>query len=94
MTLNFTFKFKDLAGKDIPGDNGNAGKILANMLSQQNKGNSIKMYDWALKLWNGKPIEVDDSDFDVLIALIENSEFLTIMAKAPLIEYMKSVKKK
>lgn len=94
MTLNFNFKIKDLAGKAIEGPNGNAGKLLAQMLSGLNKGNSVKLYDWALKLWNGKPLEIDDTDADVLSGLIDGSEFLTVMGKVPLIEYIKSVKEK
>lgn len=92
MKLNFNWNLKGLDGKEMV--NNNAGKVLANALAAQNKGNSIKLHDWALKLWNGNAIEVDNTDVDVLLALIEESEFLTVLGKAPMIEYIKKVKEK
>lgn len=92
MKLDFKFNITDLAGKEIP--NSSADKILANTLSTLNKGNSIKLYDWALKLWNGKGIEIDDTDTEVLQGIIETSEMLTVLSKAQMIEYIKSKKPK
>lgn len=92
MKLNLNWNLKGLDGKELAGNN--AGKILANALAGQNKGNSIKLHDWALKLWNGTALEIDDTDAEVLVALIEASEMLTVLAKAPLIEYVKKVKEK
>ena len=94
MKLDFNFQVKALDGKDIQGEGGSAGKILGGFLSAQNKGNSIKLYDWALKTWNATPLEIDDTDADVLIGLIETTEMLTVLAKVPLMEYIKSVKAK
>jgi hypothetical protein len=90
MKLDFNFQFKGLDGKETQGES--AGKILSSVLAAQNKGNAIKLYDWALKLYNDKPLEIDKTDAEVLSALIENSEALTIIAKVPLMEYIKSVK--
>jgi hypothetical protein len=92
MKLNLNWNIKDLAGKDIP--NANAGKTLAQSLAGQNKGNSVKLYDWSIKLWNDKPLEIDDTDSDVLMAMIDTSELLTILSKAQIIEYIKKVKEK
>ncbi len=92
MTLNFNFNFIGLNGKEIP--DGNAGKILANTLSGLNKGNSIKLWDWSLKLFNGKVIEIDEADYAVLKALIEENDGLTILGKAQLVSYMESEKAK
>lgn len=92
MKLDFNFDIKDLTGNAIKGQT--AGKILAQMLSQQSKGNSLKLYDWALKLWNDKPIEIDATDSDVLLSLVESSEYLTIISKVPIMNYIKSVKEK
>lgn len=92
MKLNLNWNLKGLDGKELVGNN--AGKILANALAGHNKGNSIKLHDWALKLYNGTALEIDDTDSDVLIALIESSEFLTVLSKAPMIEYIKKVKEK
>lgn len=94
MNLNFNFKLKDLNGKSIEGDNGNAGKILGQMLFSQNKGNSLKLHDWALKVFNNKPIDLDDTDTNVLYGLIEQSEWLLVASKAPMLSYIDSVKDK
>jgi hypothetical protein len=90
MKLDFNFQFKGLDGKEMKGDS--AGQVLSQVLASQNKGNSIKLYDWALKLYNGQELEIDDTDADVLIGLIESTEALTIMAKVPLVNYIKSKK--
>lgn len=84
MKLNFNFKIKDLDQKEIPG--ADANKLLANTLSQQNQGNSMKLYDWALRLWRGEALEIDDTDAMVLKELIDKSQVLTVMAKKPLID--------
>lgn len=89
MRLDFNFEIKDLSGKDIPGQT--AGKLIAQVLGYQNKGNSIKLYDWALKLWNGTALEIDKTDAEVLYAIVEASEFLTIISKVPIMKYIKSV---
>lgn len=90
MKINLNWNLKDLGGIEIEG--ANAGKTLANAIAGQNTGNSIKLHDWALKLYNGKDLEIDDTDADVLIALIDSSQLLTVLAKAPLIEYVKKKK--
>jgi hypothetical protein len=92
MKLDFNFQIKGLDGNDIQGEGGNAGKLLSALLASQNKGNSIKLYDWALKVYNNTPLEIDSTDADVLIGLIEASESLTVIGKVPLINYIKSVK--
>lgn len=92
MKLNLNWNLKGLDGKELAGNN--AGKILANALAGMNKGNAIKLHDWALKLYNGTALEIDDTDADVLLALVETSEYLTVLAKAPIIEYIKKVKEK
>ncbi len=94
MTLNFNFQFKDLAEKKMQGENSSSGKVLAQMIANLNKGNSVKLYDWSLKLYNLKSLEIDDTDFDVLWELIDKTETLTIAAKGQLLEYLKSVKDK
>jgi hypothetical protein len=92
MKLDFNFQLPGLDGKEMPGEANNAGKLLSALLASQNKGNSIKLYDWALKVYNNTPLEIDDTDADVLSTLIETSEAITIMGKVPLINYIKSVK--
>lgn len=92
MKISLNFQIKNLSGDEISGEMGNGDKILANLLSQTNKGNSIKLYDWALKLWNHQELELDDTDMDVLIGLVETSESLFVIAKAPIITHLKKIK--
>ena len=94
MKLNFKFKIKNLSGKEVDGPDELifANKLLGNMLSQMNKGNSIKLFDWAYKLWNKGEIEIDSTDSEVLHELIDKSEFLTVLSKTPMLELIKKKK--
>ncbi len=64
----------------------NAGKLLASALSNGNKGDAIKVYHWALSLYNGEPLHLDKSDEKTLKELIENDQTITILGKAQLLE--------
>jgi hypothetical protein len=90
MKLDFNFPLKDLTGKDI--ENTNVGKILANTLANANKGNSIKMMDWALKLYNGNPLEIDQSDADILEGFIDTADGLSNLMKHPMLRVIKDAK--
>jgi hypothetical protein len=83
MKLNFNFKIKDLSGKEI--DNAYANKLLADMLSGLNSGNSAKLYDWALRAYRGEALEIDDTDGMVLKELVEKSA-LVVLVKKPLLD--------
>lgn len=89
MKLNFDKKFKDLSGKEVTSQ-GTLGQFLANALSGENKGDPIKIYGWALKLYAGETIDLDKSDQAKLKAIIESSESMTVMAKAQLLEVFES----
>jgi hypothetical protein len=91
MKLNLNFNLKGLDGNEIP--NTNAGKLLAEEISRTNQGNSIKLFDWAVKLWNENEIELDSTDAEVLKALIEKSTNLTVLSKAQLLRSLQEEKK-
>jgi len=93
MKINLNWNLKGLDGKEIT-QGANAGKNLANALASQNTGNSIKLYDWSLKLWNGTALEIDDTDTEVLISLVEANQMLTVLGKAQIIEHIKKIKDK
>lgn len=94
MKLNFNFQIKDLDGKDIQGVNNNLGKAIGAALSQQNKGNSIKVTSWAMALWKHEVLEIDDTDLEVFCALIETNENLYVLTKSQAQLYIKKVKEK
>ena len=80
MKVNLNKQFKALNGEELKGLT--MGQMLAEALSQSNKGNSIKLYNWALKFYNKEEVEMDDTDFEVLKGLVETNEGLNNLFKA------------
>ena len=83
MQLNFNLPLKNLDGTVI---RENAGQVLAHDLVNTPKGDPIKHYDWALRLHKGETIELDKSDTAYLKKFISDSQTITILAKAQLLE--------
>lgn len=83
MKLNFNFNLTDLDGKEI--EKGNVGKILANTLVNQSKGDVLKFWEWALSLNKGDIIDLDTSDQEVLKTFIKDTELLPVLTKAQLL---------
>lgn len=97
MKLNFNFNLQDLEGKELierDGSKVNAGKLLANSLVQQTKGDAIKYFEWALALNKGDILDLDTSDQDVLKSFIKDSESIIILAKGPLLQVFTKVQDK
>ena len=87
--MNFNKPIKSLSGNVVKDQNGKEvtlGGILAELLVNGNKGDAIKFYGWALKLHEGKEIDLDKSDTQTLKEFITNNEQLTILSKAQLLE--------
>lgn len=94
MRLNFNFAFRGLDGKEVPAEMSEpANKVLGHFISGLNSGNSIKLWDWALTVYKGGPLEVDATDADMLSALIDGSDKLTVLAKVQLLDVIKRSKK-
>ena len=87
MKLDFNFNLIDLDGNQI--ENANAGKLLANTLVQQAKGDAVKYWEWALSLNKGEIIDLDSSDQETLKNFIKDSENFAIIAKAQLLQVLK-----
>lgn len=87
MKLDFNFNLADLDGQAI--ENANAGKLLANTLVQQAKGDALKFWEWALALNKGEAIDLDTSDQTTLKSFIKDSETLAILAKGQLLQVFK-----
>jgi hypothetical protein len=87
MKLNFNFNLVNLDGKEI--DNANAGKLIANSLVQQSKGDALKFWEWALALNKGEELDLDSSDQETLKNFIKDSENFAIIAKAQLLKVLK-----
>lgn len=87
MKLNFNFNLTDLDGKEL--ENANAGKLLANTLIQQTKGDAVKYWEWALALNKGDILDLDSSDQETLKNFVKDSETITILAKAQVLNVFK-----
>ena len=81
--VNLNFKFKGLDGKEL---DQNAGELLANLLSNSNTKTPVKFWEWAVKFHKGEPMELTTDDLNTLKVFIENSEALTALAKAQILE--------
>jgi len=87
MKLNFNFNLVDLDGKEI--DNANAGKLIANSLVQQSKGDALKFWEWALSLNKGTVLDLDTSDQETLKNFVKDSEQFHIISKAQILKVFK-----
>ena len=80
MKLNFNFNLTDLDGKELK--DANAGKVLAQSLINQSKGDAVKYWEWALALNKGEVIDLDTSDQETLKTFIKDSDTIFVLAKA------------
>lgn len=87
MKLDFNFNLTDLDGQPI--ENANAGKLLANTLAQQSKGDALKFWEWALALNKGDVIDLDTSDQNTLKTFVKESDVLAILSKGQMLEVFK-----
>ncbi len=84
MKITLNKQFKSLSGEEMKGLT--MGQLLAEALSQSNKGNSIKLYNWALKFYNKESLEIDDTDFEVLKSIVDTTEVINNLFKAQILE--------
>lgn len=84
MKLDFKFDFIGLDDQIFEG--GNAGKMLAGALASASKGDALKFWDWAKKLFKGEVLDLDKSDQETLKGFVKDSESFTVLAKAQLLE--------
>ena len=92
VTLDFTGHLKGLDGqtiKDEKNEDVTLGKLLANQLAFTGKGDALKLFAWAQKMYNGETLELDKSDESTLKELIKNNEQLTVLAKAQMLTVFK-----
>ena len=69
-----------------------AGELIAGLLMSEAKGDAVKFYDWAMSFHKKEIVTMDASDISKLKTLVETSEKITILVKAPVIKYLDSVK--
>jgi hypothetical protein len=60
--LDFTKQLVGLDGiavKDSEDRGITLGQLLSGQLAQSNKGDALKLFTWAQKLYNGEPLDLD-----------------------------------
>lgn len=90
--LDFNQTLKGLDGQEVKDEKSEAitlGKMLAGQLAFSNKGDALKLFNWAQKMYNGEPLELDKSDEATLKTFVKDNEQLTILAKAQLLSVFK-----
>lgn len=80
MKINMNLPIFGLDGKEIP--ESNIGKLIAQVLGQSSKGDAVKLWFWAQKLYAGEELELDPSDAELLKQFVKENDSITILAKA------------
>ena len=92
MKLDFNFDLLGLDGVSVldhTNQKVNAGKLLAQAVANQSKGDALKFWDWAVALNKGEALDLDSSDQETIKNFIKDSEGFTILAKAQLLQVLK-----
>lgn len=90
--LDFNQTLKGLDGsavQDVDGKDVTVGKLLAGQLASANKGDALKMFTWAQKVYNGEALDLDPSDTTTLKDFVKNNEAMTVLAKAQMLSVFK-----
>jgi len=90
--LDFNKALKGLDGQEVKDEKNESlpvGKLLASQLASANKGDALKMFTWAQKVYAGEVLDLDKSDEGTLKEFIKSNEQMTILAKAQLLEVFK-----
>lgn len=91
MNINFNKAALDLEGKEQKDSAGSVvmlGRILAQAMVNQSRGDALKYYDWGKKLYAGDPLNLDRSDIKTIKEFLEPNEQLTVLAKAQILEIL------
>ena len=62
------------------------GKIVAQMLISETKGDALKFWDWAQKLYKGEILDLDKSDQEVFKNFIKDTEKIPVITKAQILD--------
>lgn len=83
--VDFNRPLVGLDGLEIKEENANVCKIVGNALAQSTKGDALKQWSIATRVYSGEPFELDEADFEMLKAFITNAEGFTVLLKAQLL---------
>jgi hypothetical protein len=80
MKINMNKAILGLDGKEIA--DSNIGQLIAQILVQGSKGDALKFWHWAQKLYKGEELDLDPTDTETLKNAIKENDSLTILSKA------------
>jgi len=80
MKINMNVAILGLDGKELP--ESNVGKLVAQMLVNTSKGDALKFFGWAQKLYAGQSLDLDASDTETFRNFIKDNDSMTILSKA------------
>jgi hypothetical protein len=92
MKIDLNFDLLGLDGVSVLDQTGktiNAGKLIANSLVQQSKGDALKFWDWAVALNKGEVLDLDTSDQETFKNFVKDNEGLPIITKAQILHKLK-----
>jgi hypothetical protein len=92
MKIDLNFELLGLDGVAVLDQTGktiNAGKVIANSLVQQSKGDALKFWDWAVALNKGEVLDLDTSDQETFKNFVKDNEGLPIITKAQILHKLK-----
>ena len=84
MKIDLNAPIIDLDGTEIK--DSNMGKIVAQMLISETKGDALKFWDWAQKLYKGEILDLDKSDQEVFKNFIKDTEKIPVITKAQILD--------
>lgn len=89
MNVNLNF---DIFSLDEKTKIATASELVSNILAYQSKGDSIKLFDWALSFHKKLSVIMDASDLKKFKEIISEDPTLTVLAKAPILKYLDTLK--
>lgn len=93
-TINLNRQLLGLDGKELTDATANAGKLLAQQLANNTKGDALKLWSLATRLYSGEELTIDDADLALLKSQTEQSEALTVLAKSQILSLLADAKEK
>jgi len=90
--LEFNKTLNGLDGKPLKESEGKEvtlGRFLSGFLANHTKGDALKFFSWAQKLYAGENLDLDESDKETLKEFIKSHEGLTILSKAQMLTLFK-----
>ena len=57
------------------------GRFLGKVLCSDTRGDTLKFINWAIDLHNGRPLELDESDYLMLKTYVDKCERMQILVR-------------